>query len=203
MAEMFTVPTSMDLRESAVRHARSKKRINALAAAICGVLPAVLLALHSPLAWERWLLGLIVGVVWGNGFEYVYHRFLLHRPRTSLGSAHHDHHASIGTPEEAEYVALITSPLNIVLLFVINGVPAYLISLVFGLHAVLSGVFIGWAAYLILCEELHWRIHLNGWMPPGFDFARSYHMSHHDIPTSRYNVFLPLFDLLFGSAGSS
>jgi hypothetical protein len=26
-------------------------------------------------------------------------------------------------------------------------------------------------------------------------------MCHHDIPNSRYNVFLPLFDLLFGSTG--
>jgi hypothetical protein len=26
-------------------------------------------------------------------------------------------------------------------------------------------------------------------------------MSHHDIPNSRYNVFLPLFDLLFVSTG--
>jgi hypothetical protein len=26
-------------------------------------------------------------------------------------------------------------------------------------------------------------------------------MSHHDVPNSRYNVFLPIFDLLLGSAG--
>lgn len=198
MAELST-PTPAHLCETAVRHGKAKKRTNALAAVICGVIPAVALFLHTELNWQRWLLGLIVGLIWGNAFEYAYHRFLLHRPRTSLGSAHHDHHANIGTPDEAKYVALITSPINIVLLFVINGVPAYLLSVLFGLHAILSGVFIGWTLYLILCEELHWRIHMNGWLPPGLAFARAYHMSHHDIPTGRYNVFLPLFDLLFGS----
>jgi hypothetical protein len=59
----------------------------------------------------------------------------------------------------------------------------------------------GWAVYLIAAEEVHWRIHMNGWLPPGLRFARAYHMSHHDIPNSRYNVFLPLFDWLFGSTG--
>jgi hypothetical protein len=28
-------------------------------------------------------------------------------------------------------------------------------------------------------------------------------MSHHDIPTARYNVFLPLFDFIFGNSRSS
>jgi hypothetical protein len=53
--------------------------------------------------------------------------------------------------------------------------------------------------YVILTEEIHWRIHMNAWLPPGFQLARAYHMSHHDIPNSRYNVFLPLFDFLFGN----
>jgi hypothetical protein len=53
---------------------------------------------------------------------------------------------------------------------------------------------------LITAEEIHWRIHLNGWLPRGLRFARAYHMSHHDIPNTRYNVFLPLFDLLFGNS---
>jgi len=98
-------------------------------------------------------------------------------------------------------VALISSPLNILLLFVINGVPAFLVASRMGLRGILSGVFLGWTVYLIVTEEIHWRIHRNGWLPPGIGFARAYHMSHHDIPNSRYNVFLPLFDWLFGSAG--
>jgi sterol desaturase/sphingolipid hydroxylase (fatty acid hydroxylase superfamily) len=197
------VPTPTELTEIAVRRGRDKKRKNAIAALLCGAVPAVLLSFYygSAASWELWLLGFIVGLIWGDAFEYVYHRWLLHRPRSPLGTGHHEHHARIGTAEEAEYVALISSPLNIFLLFVINGAPALLVASRMGLWEILSGVFIGWTVYLIVTEEIHWRIHMNGWLPPGLRFARAYHMCHHDIPNSRYNVFLPLFDLLFGSTG--
>jgi hypothetical protein len=39
---------------------------------------------------------------------------------------------------------------------------------------------------------------METWLPPGLGFARAYHLSHHDIPNTRYNVFFPLFDFLFG-----
>ncbi|MGC2531316.1 MAG: sterol desaturase family protein [Candidatus Sulfotelmatobacter sp.] len=197
------MPTRTKLTEIAVWHGRDKKRKNAIVALLCGAVPAVLLSFYSGSAasWELWLLGFIVGLIWGDGFEYVYHRWLLHRPRSPLGTGHHEHHAQIGTLEEAEHVALISSPLNVLLLFVINGVPAFLVASPMGLRGFLSGVFIGWTVYLIVTEEIHWRIHMNGWLPAGLRFARAYHMCHHDIPNSRYNVFLPLFDLLFGSTG--
>jgi hypothetical protein len=190
----------MEIRDTALRHGAGKKRINAVAAALCGSFPGLWLWFLVHPTWQAWLLGLALGLIWGNAFEYAYHRFLLHRPRTQHGAAHQEHHAQIGTPTEAEFVALISSPLNIVLLFVINGVPAFLISFLLGQQGILCGVFIGWSVYLILCEEIHWRIHMNGWLPPGLHLARTYHMSHHDIPNSRYNVFLPVFDLLFRSS---
>src|SRR5438874_13383446 len=61
-----------------------------------------------------------------------------------------------------------------------------------------AGIFVGWSAYLITAEEIHWRIHLGGWLPRGLRFARAYHMSHHDLPNANYNDFLPIFDLLCG-----
>ena len=189
----------MEIRDTAIRHGLGKKRINAVAAVFCGAIPALWLGLQLHPSWRAWLLGLALGLIWGNAFEYAYHRFLLHRPRTQHGTAHQEHHAQIGTPQEAEYVALISSPMNIVLLFVINGIPAFLISFLLGFQGILCGLFTGWSVYVILCEEVHWRIHLNGWLPPGLHFARAYHMSHHDIPNSRYNVFLPLFDVLLGN----
>jgi Fatty acid hydroxylase superfamily len=197
------VPTATELTEIAVRHGRDKKRKNAIAALLCGAVPAVLLIFYSGSGARRelWLVGLIAGLIWGDAFEYVYHRWLLHRPRSPLGTGHHEHHAQIGTPEEAEHVALITSPLNVLLLFAINGVPAVLVASRMGLWGMFSGVFIGWTVYVIATEEIHWRIHRNGWLPPGVRFARAYHMCHHDLPNSRYNVFLPLFDVLFGSTG--
>lgn len=192
-----------EMMEAAVRHGIEKKRKNVIAALLCGAVPAALLSLYSGSAakWELWISGFFLGLVWGDAFEYVYHRWLLHRPRSPMGNGHLDHHAKIGTPEEAEHVALISSPLNIFLLYVINGVPALVIASRMGLWGLLSGVFVGWTVYLIVTEEIHWRIHMNGWLPPGLRFARAYHMSHHDIPNRRYNVFLPLFDLLLGSTG--
>ena len=189
----------MKIRDTAIRHGQSKKLKNALAAVACGAVPAAFTGFEFHTAWRALLLGFTIGLIWGNAFEYAYHRFLLHRPRTQHGAAHQEHHAQIGTPDEAEHVALISSPLNILLLYIINGIPAFLITLLLGLRGLLSGVFIGWMVYIILTEEIHWRIHMNGWLPPGLQGARAYHMSHHDIPNSRYNIFLPLFDLLLGN----
>jgi hypothetical protein len=204
------LPTPIELTQIAVRHGRSKKRNNAIAAVLCGAIPAVVLSFYfsfrfhfSSVAWSSWLIslaaGFVVGLIWGNGFEYVYHRWLLHQSGTANAAGHREHHAQIGTPEQAEHVALITSPLNVALLFVINGVPAFLLTALTRQWGILAGLFLGWAVYLIATEEIHWRIHLNGWLPPGLRFARAYHMSHHDRPNTRYNVFLPLFDLLFGN----
>jgi hypothetical protein len=178
-----------------------QKKNNATAALLCGVVPAILLSFRFSASWKQWLLGLIVGLSWGNAFEYVYHRWLLHRPRSPLGAGHQRHHSQIGTPEEAEHVALITSPLNVVVLFAINGALAYPCCVLLGLRGILAGIFLGWTIYLIAAEEIHWRIHRNSWLPPVLRFARPYHLSHHDIPNSRYNVFLPLFDFLFGNTG--
>jgi fatty acid hydroxylase family protein len=192
-------PATLD--QVALRHGLAKKRDNAIVAALCGAIPAVILFHYFPADWHRWVIGFMVGLLWGNGFEYVYHRWLLHGPRSAFGKGHLEHHANVGSPEEPEHVALGKSPPYVALLFTINGIPAILVDYAFGLQVV-SGIFVGWAIYLIVAEEIHWRIHMHGWLPPGLRLAAAYHMSHHDIPTSRYNVFLPVFDLLLGSSAS-
>ena len=185
----------------ALRHGLIKKHKNAAVAALCGGLPALLLSTLVPFRGWRCLLGLAVGLLWGNWFEYAYHRWLLHRPRSLLGKGHLEHHANVGTEEEAEHVALGKSPLYVFLLFALNA--AILLPIDLLLHLAMSaGVFLGWAIYLITTEEIHWRVHMNGWLPPGLRAARLYHMRHHDIPNSRYNVFLPLFDWLFRTNSS-
>ncbi len=52
-----------------------------------------------------------------------------------------------------------------------------------------------------LAEELHWRIHLGGWLPPGFHAARGHHLAHHARPNARFNIFLPLWDRMLGTSG--
>lgn len=190
------MPASTELGDLPLRHGRNKKRNNAIVAGLSGALPGVILTFYFPFSWERWLLGLIAGLVWGNAFEYAYHRWLLHRPRSSLARGHLEHHAKVGTPEEPEHTSLGKSPWHIAGLFASNGIIVIAIDLLLGL-GITPGIFVGWTVYLITAEE----IHMNGWLPRGLRFARAYHMSHHDIPNTRYNVFLPLFDLLFGNNG--
>jgi hypothetical protein len=168
-------------------------------AILCGVVPAVLLDSYFPATWMRWLIGFTVGLIWGNAFEYAYHRWLLHQPHSIFARGHLEHHRTAGNPGQAEHINFGRSPLNVVALFVGNGIVLLALGVSFHLR-IAPGVLLGWAAYLIALEEVHWRLHMDEWMPPGLRFARSYHLSHHDIPNTRYNVFLPLFDFLFGNA---
>lgn len=192
------MPGSTELEELAFRHGRSKKRKNAIVALFSGGVPAAILTFLFPFNWQRWFLGLCLGLVWGNAFEYAYHRWLLHRPRSAFGRGHLEHHAKVGKPDEPEHVSLGKSPLHIFFLFVANGILVIAVDFLLDLR-IAAGIFVGWSAYLITAEEIHWRIHLGGWLPRGLRFARAYHMRHHDIPNSHYNVFLPVFDLLCGS----
>ncbi len=100
--------------------------------------------------------------------------------------------------DEAEHVTLGSSPVSVALLYAVNGMVAVPIDLLLHLWLA-SGLFVGWTVYLIAAEEIHWRIHMQEWLPLGLRFARAYHMRHHDVPNSRYNVFLPIFDFLLGN----
>ena len=192
--------TAAELGQIALRNGRSRKKHNAIVAAISGILPGLIFGFFLHPSWQRCLIGFVIGLVWGNAFEYSYHRWMLHRPRGAFSKGHLEHHMNVGTAEEPEHVSLGRSPLHIALLFASNGVLVVPVDLLLGLH-VIPGIFVGWAVYLIAAEDIHWRIHMNGWLPPGLRFARAYHMSHHDYSNTRYNVFLPLFDMLFGNRG--
>lgn len=190
--------TAAEVQRIALEHGRNKKRNNAIVAVLSGAVPGIILSLCFPTSWQRWLIGITIGLVWGNAFEYAYHRWLLHWPQSSFGKGHLEHHMNVGTPEEGEHVTLGRSPLHIIPLFLSNGLLVIALDQLFNLR-ITPGIMVGWSLYLIAAEEVHWRIHMNGWLPPGFRFARPYHMSHHDIPNARFNVFLPLFDFLLRS----
>lgn len=178
--------------------ARSIKRKNALTAILCGSLPALLLSLYVPSRPGRWVIGLAIGLVWANAFEYFYHRYLLHWTKTSFGQGHLLHHSTVGTPQEAEHVTFGESPRYVALLFVINGLPVLAFESL-GRVGIGAGILLGFTCYFVLVEEIHWRIHLGGWLPWGLCAARDYHIAHHDIPDGCFNVYLPLCDVLFGT----
>jgi hypothetical protein len=107
------MPTPSKVREIASERGRAKKRKNAVVALLSGALPGLVLSFCLRVSWERWLIGLAIGLVWGNVFEYSYHRWMLHRKKSSFATGHLQHHSTIGAPEEAEHVTLGRSPFHI------------------------------------------------------------------------------------------
>jgi fatty acid hydroxylase family protein len=194
------VLTATEIKATAIARGRAIKGVNAWTAVLCGGLPALALGLLFPPGPPRWLAGFVVGLLWASLFEYAYHRFLLHLPGTFFARRHLEHHASVGTPTEAEHVNFGSSPIWIVALFVINGIPVVSADLLFGLR-IAPGMLLAFTVYFITTEEFHWRIHLGEWLPPGFHAARAYHLAHHARPDARFNIFLPLWDVLLGPVG--
>jgi hypothetical protein len=190
-----------EIRAAALARGRARKHANALATVVCGGLPAALLGWLWPTEPWQWIVGFLTGLVWANAFEYIYHRWLLHLPGGVLARRHLRHHATVGTLTEAEHVNLGASPLWVALLFAVNGAPVVTADWLLGLHLAL-GMFLGFVVYLLAVEEVHWRVHVGGWLPPGARSARLHHLAHHDRPDQRFNVFLPIFDWLFGTARS-
>lgn len=189
------MPTATEVRAGAVTRGQAVKKSCALTAVLCAAVAATLVGVWFPSGPGGWLAGFFLGLVWANGFEYVYHRFLLHLPGSFFARPHLLHHRSLGAPDEAEHIHLAGSPFRIVLLFVANGAPLLALDRLFGL-GLAPGVLIAFAVYLVAAEEIHWRMHLGGWLPPGFRSATQHHLSHHERPDRRFNIFLPLFDRL-------
>lgn len=194
--------TATEIRATAIARGRAIKRVNALTGVLCGGLPALALGILFPTRLQQWVAGFGVGFLWASLFEYAYHRFLLHLPGTFFARRHLEHHASVGTPTEAEHVNFGSSPIWVVVLFAINGVPVMIADLLFGL-GMAPGIFLAFACYFIAVEEMHWRIHLGERLPPVLRASRAYHLAHHARPDARFNIFLPLWDTLLAPRGGS
>src|ERR1700687_650080 len=99
------------------------KRNNLIAASLSGlalVLVAVQFGAPSPAGF---LFGVLVGLVYANGFEYCLHRFLLHCGHGIFAKQHMVHHATLKSPEAARYVNFSSNPWGVVALFFANAIP--------------------------------------------------------------------------------
>ena len=192
--------TATEIKATAIARGRAIKRVNAWTAVLCGGVPAVALGILFPTWLTQWLAGFGVGLLWASLFEYAYHRLLLHLPGTGFARRHLEHHATVETPTEAEHVNFGSSPIWVVALFAINGIPVVAADLLFGLR-IAPGMLLAFAIYFIMVEEVHWRIHVGEWLPPVLRASRAYHLAHHARPDTRFNIFLPLWDTLLGPAG--
>src|SRR5713226_7519234 len=152
------------------------KRLNALTATMCGILPAVVLVWIRPARGSVLLLSFLLGLVWANGFEYVYHRSLLHGPKCSLGKGHLPHHATVGTPCEPDHVTFGASPLSVALVFVVNGIPVVLVDIALRLW-IAAGILIAFSISFPALQYMHWPTRPGRWLPPAFPAAREYHLA--------------------------
>jgi len=185
--------TADEIRAAAIARGLTVKRNNAFTAVLAGAGLALCTLKAGRGSLNLVAVGVLAGVVYANAFEYVLHRFFLHWGKGLLDRQHALHHDSVGAPNEARYVNFSTSPLVVILVFLLNAPVPFAVERFLG-HGIGTGMFLGFTVYYILYEEIHWRIHLGGWLPGWMQFARRHHMLHHGKFPGRYNVFLPLFD---------
>ena len=82
-------------------HSQDLKMLAGTACPPFSALPGIAIGIFQPIGVGKWLIGFITGFMWANAFEYVYHRFLLHLPKTFFAQHHRQHYVSVGTPTES------------------------------------------------------------------------------------------------------
>ncbi len=184
-----------EIRAAAKARGLRTKSKNLLAAALSGFVLAVYSCTYFPQSIAGVVIGLVVGFLYANGFEYVLHRFLLHSGRGIFAGQHMVHHTTLNAPEAARYVNFSSNPWGVVALFFANAVPFLILQWIFH-NGWVAGVFASFAIYYVAFEEIHWRTHMGGWLPGWLRPAARHHLLHHAYDTERFNVFFPLFDRL-------
>jgi hypothetical protein len=184
------------IRTAATTQGLRTKRNNLIAAALSGLTLlaiSILVVPHAKMSATEFLLGMIAGFFYANGFEYCLHRFLLHSGRGIFSEQHMVHHNTLQSPEAARYVNFSRNPWGVVALFFANAIP--FLALEWVTHAAwIAGIFPSFALYYVAFEEIHWRSHMGGWLPRWVRPAARHHLRHHARDTDRFNVFLPIFD---------
>jgi Fatty acid hydroxylase superfamily len=191
-----------EIRAAACAQGLARKRRNHLAALLSGSALALLSRKLFPFTFGEFSIGLLVGLFYANGFEYAFHRMVLHWHRGFFAQQHLRHHSTWRAPDEARYVSFARTPWAVVTLFMGNAIPVGLAEWVFRVGWA-SGMFVTFTLYYIAFEEIHWRTHASGWLPPWLRFAARHHLLHHAGAEERFNVFLPVFDWLFGTGKGS
>lgn len=192
------MPSDDAIRAATKAEGVKVKRNNLLAAALSGAVAAGISLWFFPHSLAGILGGFVLGFFYANGFEYCLHRFILHGPRGFFREQHIVHHATLNSPEAARYVNFSRNPWGVVGLFAANILP--FLALQWYFHSGwTAGVFVGFAVYYIAFEEIHWRMHMGGWLPAWLRSAARHHLRHHAREHGDYNVFLPLVDWIVGS----
>ncbi len=159
------------------------------------------------------LTGFLSGLVFVSFFEWVLHRFVMHRPLGWLRypfEAHAvvHHHTFKGDHtyhlrDEADKETIPMAWWNGPVLIVIGMVPMLGLAWVIGSWAVAAGAALAIAGYYAVYEYLHWCMHLpkarrveRSWL---FRRLNGHHILHHRYMHKNFNVILPIADLCLGT----
>lgn len=142
-------------------------------------------------------IAIVLSILWANLFEYVYHRWFDHGPVfggffKKRHSRHHEH------PRSGCHINFGENPVWSLGVYGLNALPVILMDRLWLHNGVSAVVLTAFVLYVVLIEEIHWRVHLNLWVP--FGVGRVHHMQHHGLGDRNFNVCFPIMDWLFGTA---
>jgi hypothetical protein len=157
--------------------------------------------------------GVVSGVAFGSFFEWLLHRFVMHKPFARFRYAferhaliHHrifkaDHTYHLIHQEDKHTIPMAWW--NGPVLIALGQLPFLILALTLRKWGILCGAAIAFTAYYAVYEYLHWCMHL----PRKRHVERSgiffrlngHHLLHHRYMGKNFNVVLPLADLMLGT----
>jgi hypothetical protein len=163
--------------------------------------------------WTWAGIGALLSVVWSSLFEWVLHRYVMHRKVPGLeysferhATVHHrvfkaDNTYTLVREEDKRTVPMAWW--NGPALIVVSQIPFVIGALVTGSFGLLCGSLLAACAYYGAYEYLHWCMHVPGKRPVErswiFFRLNGHHLLHHRYMNRNFNVVLPLADFLLGT----
>ncbi len=159
------------------------------------------------------LAAFVGGVVFASFFEWVLHRYVMHRPvgrfryafeahalvHHRVFRADHSYHLQRPTDRHTIPMAWWNGPVLVAL----GSLPFALLALLLAHWGVLVGGAVAFAAYYGAYEWIHWCMHLpkarRMEAAPLFRRLNGHHLLHHRYMGKNFNVVLPLADLCLGT----
>jgi hypothetical protein len=161
-----------------------------------------------------WLLVSFLGnTVFASFFEWLLHKYVMHRPLGSFRYAFQAHalvHHKVFKADHTYHLVHDhdkgTIPMawwNGAVLILIASSPCFVVSLLSGQWAFYAGSLLAFASYYGVYEYIHWCMHLPKARriekPWWFRRLNGHHLLHHRYMHKNFNVVMPLADLFLGT----
>ncbi len=157
--------------------------------------------------------GFGLGIIFSSFFEWLLHRFLMHKPLGPLRYPFERHaliHHRIFRADESYHLQnradQYTIPMawwNGPVLIAACAVPFVVAAVIWGTWGLVCGAVVSFVVYYGAYEYMHWCMHLpkrrrleKSWL---FHRLNGHHLLHHRYMNRNFNVVLPLADLLLGT----